>query len=97
MLLDLGFVLQQPLLILAITVAVLFGKTVIVTVTSLLLGYPLRTAVISGLTLSQVGEFAFILATVGSGYALLSAGAEQMFLSVSVPMPAVNSELKAKT
>ncbi len=84
MLLDLDFVLQQPLLILAITIAVLVGKTIIVAVTSLLLGYPIRTAVISGLTLSQVGEFAFILATVGSGYALLSAGAEQMFLSVSV-------------
>jgi CPA2 family monovalent cation:H+ antiporter-2 len=34
--------------------------------------------------LSQVGEFAFILATVGSGYALLSNEAEQMFLAVSV-------------
>ena len=84
MLLDLGFVLEQPLLILLITVGVLLAKTIIVTITSLLLGYPLRTAVISGLTLSQVGEFAFILATVGSGYALLSIGAEQMFLAVSV-------------
>jgi CPA2 family monovalent cation:H+ antiporter-2 len=84
MLLDLGFVLEQPWLILLITVGVLVAKTIIVAVTSLLLGYPLRTAIISGLTLSQVGEFAFILATVGSGYALLSAGAEQMFLAVSV-------------
>jgi len=84
MLLDLGFLLEQPLLILLITVGVLTGKTIIVSLASLLLGFPLRTAVISGLTLSQVGEFAFILATVGSGYALLSAGAEQMFLAVSV-------------
>ena len=84
MLLDLGFVLEQPLLILAITLGVLAIKTIIVTVTSLLLGFPLRTAIISGLTLSQVGEFAFILAAVGSGYALLSADAEQMFLAVSV-------------
>jgi CPA2 family monovalent cation:H+ antiporter-2 len=84
MLLDLGFVLEQPLLILLITVGVLIGKTIIVAATSLLLGYPLRTAIISGLTLSQVGEFAFILASAGSGYALLSAGAEQMFLAVSV-------------
>jgi CPA2 family monovalent cation:H+ antiporter-2 len=84
MLLDLGFVLEQPLLILLITVGVLVGKTIIVAAASLLLGFPLRTAIISGLTLSQVGEFAFILATVGSGYALLSAGAEQMFLAVSV-------------
>ncbi len=84
MLLDLSFLLEQPLLILLITLGVLVAKTIIVAVTSLLLGYPLRTAVISGLTLNQVGEFAFILATVGSGYALLSAGAEQMFLAVSV-------------
>ena len=84
MLLDLGFLLEQPLLILLISFGVLAGKAIIVSVTSLLLGFPLRTAVISGLTLSQVGEFAFILATVGSGYALLSAGAEQMFLAVSV-------------
>jgi CPA2 family monovalent cation:H+ antiporter-2 len=84
MLLDLGFVMEQPLLILLITGAVLAGKSIIVTATSLVLGFPLRTAIISGLTLSQVGEFAFILATVGSGYALLSTGAEQMFLAVSV-------------
>jgi CPA2 family monovalent cation:H+ antiporter-2 len=84
MLLDLGFVLEQPLLILLITVGVLVGKTIIVAAASLLLGFPLRTAIVSGLTLSQVGEFAFILASVGSGYALLSAGAEQMFLAVSV-------------
>jgi CPA2 family monovalent cation:H+ antiporter-2 len=84
MLLDIGFLLQQPLLILLITVGVLLVKSIIVTLTSLLLGFPLRTAIISGLGLSQVGEFAFILASVGSGYALLSASAEQMFLAVSV-------------
>ncbi|MEM7034619.1 MAG: cation:proton antiporter, partial [Chloroflexota bacterium] len=84
MLLDLGFVLEQPLLILLITLGVLAAKSIIVTVSSLLLGYPLRTAIISGLTLSQVGEFAFILATAGSSYALLSAEAEQTFLAVSV-------------
>jgi CPA2 family monovalent cation:H+ antiporter-2 len=84
MLLDVGFVLRQPWLILLITAGVLVAKSIIVSVTSLLLGFPLRTAIISGLGLSQVGEFAFILASVGSGYALLSANAEQMFLAVSV-------------
>jgi len=84
MLLDLGFVLEQPLLILLITAGVLAAKSLIVSATTVVLGFPLRTAVISGLSLSQVGEFAFILATVGSGYALLSNEAEQMFLAVSV-------------
>ncbi|MEM7346936.1 MAG: cation:proton antiporter [Chloroflexota bacterium] len=84
MLLDLGFILEQPLLILLMTTGVLLVKGIIVTITSLMLGYPLRTSIISGLTLSQVGEFAFILATAGSSYALLSVEAEQMFLAVSV-------------
>ncbi|MCG3211481.1 MAG: putative cation/proton antiporter YbaL [Anaerolineae bacterium] len=84
MLLDLGFVLQQPLAILLITAGVLLLKSAIVTLTSLLLGFPLRTAIISGLGLSQVGEFAFILAGIGAGYTLLSTSAEQMFLAVSV-------------
>ncbi len=84
MLLDLGFVLEQPLLIFLITIGVLITKSIIVTVTSVLLGYPFRTAIISGLTLNQVGEFAFILATVGSAYALLSDDVEQIFLAVSV-------------
>ncbi len=84
MLLDIGFVLEQPLLIFLITMGVLVAKSIIVTTTSLLLGYPIRTAIISGLTLNQVGEFAFILATVGSAYALLSDDVEQIFLAVSV-------------
>lgn len=84
MLLDLGFILEQPLLILLITGGVLLGKGIIVSITSIILGFPLRTAIISGLTLSQVGEFAFILASVGSSYTLLTADAEQMFLAVSV-------------
>ena len=71
-------------MILLITFGVLVVKSLIVSVTSLLLGYPLRTAIISGLTLGQVGEFAFILASVGTEYALLSPQAEQMFLAVSV-------------
>jgi CPA2 family monovalent cation:H+ antiporter-2 len=84
MLLNLEFMIAQPLMILLFTAAVLLGKSLIVTVASVLLGFPLRTAIISGLNLSQVGEFAFILATVGAAYSLLTPEAEQMFLAVSV-------------
>lgn len=84
MLLDLGFVVKHPVLIPLVTLAVMGGKSVIVAVTAIIMGYPLRTAVISGLTLGQVGEFAFILATVGSSYALLPEHVNQLFLAVSV-------------
>jgi CPA2 family monovalent cation:H+ antiporter-2 len=84
MLLDVGFLLQQPLLILLVILTVILLKGIIVTVTSLALGFSMRTSVISGLGLSQVGEFSFILAAVGSGYALLATETEQMFLAVSV-------------
>lgn len=84
MLLDIGFVFQQPLLILLIALGIMALKTVVVTLTSLTLGYPLHTGLRSGLSLSQVGEFAFILAGVGSSYALLTAEAEQTFLAVSI-------------
>lgn len=95
MLLDTAFILQQPLLVLGVTAAVLVGKSAIVSLTGLVLGFPLRTALIGGLGLCQVGEFAFILATVGSEHSLLSPGAEQLFLAVSVLTMGVTSFLIA--
>ncbi len=97
MLLDIGFVLQQPLTILLIALAIMVLKTGVVLLTSLGLGQPLHTALRSGLSLSQVGEFAFILAGVGSSYALLSADAEQTFLAVSIISMAVTPFIIARS
>jgi CPA2 family monovalent cation:H+ antiporter-2 len=84
MLLDVTFLVQQPVLVVLITAGTLLLKSGIVAVTGLALGFPLRTALIAGLGLSQVGEFAFILAAVGSTHALLPPSAEQLFLAISV-------------
>ena len=51
---------------------VLVGKSVGVTVGSFLSGQPVRTAVQAGMSLTQIGEFSFVIATIGAG---LSAGA----------------------
>ena len=84
MLLDVEFLLQQPLLIGLISLVVLAVKGFIVTLAVLLLGFPLRTALIAGLALSQVGEFSFILSRAGIDAGLLGGSTYQFFLDVAI-------------
>lgn len=49
-----------------------------------MLGYPLRIAVIVGISLAQIGEFSFVLASVGSDYGLLPTREYQAFLAVAI-------------
>ncbi len=84
MLFDIGFLLDQPGTIFAIAVAVLVLKAVLAGVATVPLGFPLRTTLLVGLTLSQVGEFSFILSKTGMDHGLLSGHVYQMFLAVSV-------------
>src|SRR5256714_7080319 len=51
--------------VLALTVAVIFGKVLAVTVGAFLAGHGRRTAMKAGLSLAQIGEFSFIIASVG--------------------------------
>ncbi len=84
MLLDVGYFFQQPLLIVLIAAGVLALKTIIAGFVTILLGFPLRTGILVGLALSQVGEFSFILSKTGIEHGLLAGDIYQMFLSVSV-------------
>jgi CPA2 family monovalent cation:H+ antiporter-2 len=84
MLLDMGFFLAQPFLILALTAAVLFMKAFLAVGTVIVQGLPFRIALLSGLALSQIGEFSFLLSKVGTGYGLMSHRIYQIFLDVSV-------------
>jgi CPA2 family monovalent cation:H+ antiporter-2 len=84
MLLDLGFLINHPDQVALISVAVVISKTFIASIAVLFLGFPLRTAIIVGLTLCQVGEFSFILAKVGVDFGLLVGDSFQLFLAVAV-------------
>jgi len=84
MLLNTGVFLQQPDTVILITLAVLLGKTVIAGGAVLALGFPIRTAVLTGLALSQVGEFSFILSRFGMEYHLINESFNQLFMAVSV-------------
>ncbi|MDD3853987.1 MAG: cation:proton antiporter, partial [Syntrophomonadaceae bacterium] len=70
--------------ILLITVAVLLLKASIASLATLVLGYPLRTAILVGFSLSQVGEFSFILTQTGIQHGLISQDLYQGFLSASI-------------
>lgn len=84
MLLDLGFVADHPWAVLVLALAVILGKSVIAAGVTSLIGSSLRTSVLTGTALSQIGEFSFILSVVGVDYGLLSPWTEQVFLAVAV-------------
>lgn len=84
MLLDPAFVLAHPLAVLGLTLAVIAGKAVLAGGAALLLRYPLRTALLTGLGLAQIGEFSFILSRVGVEHGLIGGAEYQLFLAVSV-------------
>lgn len=77
------FAEHWPLLIGLSTVLALI-KTGIVTGTALSLGYPLRSSLLAGLALAQVGEFSFLLAQQGAPYGLISGDVFQLFINTSI-------------
>jgi CPA2 family monovalent cation:H+ antiporter-2 len=84
MMLDIGFLFQQPGFIVLIVLSVLVLKAIIAGSVAILLGFPLRTGILVGFALSQIGEFSFILSRTGVEHALLAGNIYQMFLAVSV-------------
>ncbi len=84
MLLNLDFLFRNIGMILLITLGVLALKTIIAGFTTYILGYPLRTILLVGFALSQVGEFSFVLSKTGLEYGLFQGNIYQLFLAVSV-------------
>ncbi len=84
MLLDVEFLLNNPVIIGGLTVGVLLVKTLLAGMAALALGFPVRTAVLIGLALFQVGEFSFILSKVGVSQGLLAGAGYQLFLDVTI-------------
>jgi len=84
MLLDSAYFLGHLVEVGIAAVLVLVVKALIAGGDALLLGYPVRPAIIVGLALCQVGEFSFVLAKTGLDYKLLSNDNYQLFLSASI-------------
>ncbi len=84
MLLNLNFFLEHTGMIMVLVLVVFIVKGSIVALVAALLKYPLRTVLLSGLALFQIGEFSFILSRIGIESGILSNTMNQYFLSVSV-------------
>lgn len=72
MLIDPGFILDKPLQVWGVLAIIVVGKTLAAIGLVLLLRRPMRVALIIGASLAQIGEFSFILATLGQQLNLLS-------------------------
>ncbi|WMW24436.1 cation:proton antiporter [Methanolobus sediminis] len=84
MLLDVNFFINNITILLVLAVAVILIKSVASGLVTFLLGYPLRTTIITGMALAQVGEFSFVLSSYGKEYGLLNDSLYQSFLAVSI-------------
>ena len=84
MLVDLGQFFSAPFTIIGLALGMTLLKVLMTMLSAWVLRYPLRTAMMAGLSLFQLGEFGFILALPGLEFGLLSERHYQIFLSVAI-------------
>ena len=82
LLVSLDFVLEHAALVGFITLAVLFGNTLINALIFRALGDPWRYSVYAGAYLAQIGEFSFVLAAVGVRHGLITSFEYQLVVAV---------------
>ncbi len=84
MLLDLRILGEEPLAVAGLFLAILVGKFLLATLAALVMRFPVRVAVLTGVGLAQVGEFSFVLAQTGASAGLMSAVESRLFLAATV-------------
>ncbi len=84
LLLNIHFVYSNILLLLSITLSIIALKTFIIVFLVKLIKYPFRTAIITGIGLSQIGEFSFVLSQGGINFNLISHEFYNAFLASSI-------------
>jgi CPA2 family monovalent cation:H+ antiporter-2 len=84
MLVDIRFLVANIWIVVFLIAIAIFAKALLATAAPLALGYPLRTSIMAGLALAQVGEFSFIIAQGGFDAGILAPGTYQAFLIVAL-------------
>lgn len=84
LLLNIKFVYDYFSLLIALTVAIIFLKAAIIIPLVKILKYPLRVALLTGLSLAQVGEFSFVLSQSGTSFNLIPINFYNAFLASSI-------------
>jgi CPA2 family monovalent cation:H+ antiporter-2 len=81
---DAGFMVRNLPVIMGLVVLTFVVKGTLAAFAARLLGYPIRSAVLVGLCLFQVGEFSLLLSKSGIQYGILDHQNYQYFLAVSI-------------
>lgn len=91
MLFDPRILIDEPLHILAVVGIIMIGKTIAAMALVLFFRYPLNTALTVGASLAQIGEFSFILATLGVALKLITLEAQNLILAGALISITLNS------
>jgi CPA2 family monovalent cation:H+ antiporter-2 len=84
MMIDPVIILEYSSIILLLTVVVLIGRVIFATLGVMATGQGLKVAVQSGFSLAQIGEFSFIIATLGMSLGVISNIMYPIIVTVSV-------------
>lgn len=84
LLLNISFLLAFPVKLIGLVLGIIIIKSVIIFAVVLWLKFPSRIAVITGVSLAQIGEFSFVLAQSGAKFGLISGEYFNAFLAASI-------------
>jgi CPA2 family monovalent cation:H+ antiporter-2 len=90
MLFDPMIIVQQPLRVVAVVGVIVLGKSIAAAVLVLLLRYPLHTALTVSASLAQIGEFSFILGSLGRALGLLPQEGASLIVAGALISIAIN-------
>jgi len=84
MLLDIQYLVAHPLEIALLTLGIVIIKPIVAAGATLVVGLPLRSSVLAGLALAQVGEFSLVAARAGVNAGLVGSDVFQTVLDTAV-------------
>jgi CPA2 family monovalent cation:H+ antiporter-2 len=90
MLFDPRILVEAPLRVLAVVGVIVLGKSIAAAALVLLLRYPLHTALTVSASLAQIGEFSFILVTLGGTLGVLPPQAQSLVVAGALISIALN-------
>ncbi len=90
MLLDPGALMESPWIVLGALAIVLGAKPAVALLFVWVMRYPFRAALTSGIALAQIGEFSFILASMGRELGVLPAEATNVLVATSIASIVLN-------
>ena len=90
MLFDPRILIDEPLQVLAVVGIIVVGKSIAAAALVLALRYPLNTALTVSASLAQIGEFSFILATLGVSLGLLPVSGQSLIVAGALISIALN-------